>query len=167
METEALDGKSRAAEPRDPRVERIAVFARVLDDSIRIPGVKRRIGLDPFLGLVPGIGDWAGAALSTGVLVEAARLGASRATLIRMAGNVALEAVAGAVPLFGDLFDAAWKANVRNVRLLERQLSDPARLERSSRALGVGLAVGLAVLSMGLAAAGLWITLRLARIAGF
>ena len=91
-----------------------------MDEGLRIPGTQRRIGLDPIFGLVPGVGDAAGAILATAILVEAVRRDITRFALVRMAANVALDALLGAVPVLGDLFDAAWKANLRNLALLER-----------------------------------------------
>jgi hypothetical protein len=93
---------------------------------------------------VPFLGDLAGVLLSSTILVEAARLGASRAVLARMAFNIALEGLVGLIPLAGDVFDAAWKANQRNVRLLGTWLDRPARAERSSKAFLAALLLGLA-----------------------
>jgi uncharacterized iron-regulated membrane protein len=101
------------------------------------------------VGLVPLVGDLVGVILSSTILAEAARLGVGRGVLLRMALNVAIEGVAGAVPLAGDLFDAAWKANQRNVRLLERWMEAPRRAERASVALVAGLALGLLALVVG------------------
>lgn len=89
-----------------------------LDAAFRIPGTQQRIGVDALIGLVPGIGDTVGALLSTYIIVAAARGGASVWTVARMLGNVAVETTLGAVPIVGDLFDAAFKANLRNVALL-------------------------------------------------
>ena len=82
---------------------------------------------------MPLLGDLAGLLQSSTILIEAARLGASRSLLARMAFNVALEGVLGAIPLAGDVFDAAWKANQRNVRLLGAWLDHPTGAQRSSR----------------------------------
>jgi hypothetical protein len=101
-------------------------LARWLDDSLRLPGTKRRIGLDPILGLVPVLGDTLGLLLSCYIVFEARRLGAPRALLGRMLANVAIETLVGSVPLIGDAFDAGWKANLRNVALLERHVLPPA-----------------------------------------
>lgn len=117
--------------PADPALARVRRLAHLLDDSIRIPGVGR-IGVDPLLGLVPGVGDAAGSVLSLYILVEAARLGASRAVLLRMAVNIGVETLLGAVPALGDLFDAGWKANARNVRLLNDYLERPGATRRAS-----------------------------------
>jgi len=103
-----------------PSFAAVSKLAYWLDAGIRVPGTNMRFGLDPILGLIPGFGDAAGAILAGWILVEAVRLGASRATVLRIAGNVAIDAAVGAVPLLGDIFDFAWKANLRNVALLER-----------------------------------------------
>ena len=99
----------------------IAAFGRFLDSSIRLPG-GFRIGWDGIIGLVPVVGDVAGLGLSGYLVWRAAQLGVSRTTLARMAGNVALETAIGAVPLVGDAFDFVFKANNRNVALLQREL---------------------------------------------
>lgn len=124
---------------------RVRNLARLLDTSIPLPG-GFRIGWDAVLGLVPGLGDGAGALLSTYIVLQAVRLGASREVLVRMVGNVALEALVGAVPFLGDIFDAAFKANVRNVRLLEEHLSAPGTARRASRAWIIGVLVVLLLL---------------------
>jgi hypothetical protein len=97
--------------------------------------------------------------LSSYILGEAARLGASRSVLARMAFNIAVEGIVGLVPFAGDVFDAAWKANQRNVRLLDEWLARPARAERSSRLFV--FALGIAVLA--LAAVSLLLTYSLLR----
>jgi hypothetical protein len=117
----------------------VRALAKLLDEAIRLPGTNIRVGLDAVLGLIPGAGDVAGALLSAVVLVRAAGLGAPSPVLARMVGNVAIDALVGAVPLLGDLFDIGWKANTRNVRLLERYLETPAAATRSSRAVVAGL----------------------------
>ena len=91
--------------------------------SGRIPGTRYRVGLDGLVGLIPGVGDAAGALLSTYILYEAMRLGAPRRVLLRMAANIALESVVGALPVVGDLFDVAWQANTKNVALLQAALA--------------------------------------------
>lgn len=124
--------------------ERLAFLAWLLDSSIPIPGTRLTVGLDALVGLVPFIGDLIGVAASSYILAEANRLGVSRAVLARMALNVAVEGVLGIVPFFGDLFDAGWKANQKNVRLLTAWAERPHRTERSSRAFVVLLVLGLA-----------------------
>ena len=133
----------------DTSLERIRRLAWLLDNSLPIPGTRWRIGLDPLLGLVPGLGDLIGAALSGWILVEGDRLGADRATLLRMLWNVLVETVIGVVPLLGDLFDAGWKANARNVALLERHLATPGLQRRQDRWFVGVLVTGLLLGTMG------------------
>jgi len=120
--------------------------ARLLDDALPIPGTAWRIGLDPLLGLVPGVGDALGALASAYVVLLAIRAGAPAAVAARMIVNLLVDAVVGAVPALGDLFDFGWKANVRNLALLEAWVAEPARTRRLSRALSLAfLAVAMAV----------------------
>ena len=155
-----------ARETSSRRLAALARFAELLDSGIRIPGTQLRFGLDPLIGLIPGIGDAAGAVLAGWILVEAIRLGASRATLVRIAGNIALDAGVGAVPLIGDIFDFAWKANVRNVTLLERHLRDPARAMRADRSFVAFVIGGITVVTLGLFALAAVLTIRLLRVLG-
>jgi hypothetical protein len=104
--------------PEHPRFRRIRFLSTLMDQSIRLP-TGYRIGIDPFLGLIPGIGDGLGAAVSCYLIYQAARLGLPKRILARMFGNVLIEAAAGTFPLIGDIFDAVWKANIRNFRLVE------------------------------------------------
>jgi hypothetical protein len=126
--------------------ERLRFLAWLLDSSIPIPGTRLTVGLDFLVGLVPVIGDLIGVLASSLILVEASRMGVPRSVLSRMALNVAVEGVVGMVPFLGDVFDAGWKANQRNVRLLDQWLSEPRRAQRSSRLLVAGLVLGLAAL---------------------
>lgn len=141
----------------EKRLRSVRALARLLDEAVRIPGLGTRVGLDAVLGLVPGIGDALGAALSGWVIVVAARLGAPPAILARMAGNAALDALVGSVPLLGDLFDVGWRANMRNVALLERWLQRPREARAASAAIVVALLVALAAIVAGV----LWLVARL------
>jgi hypothetical protein len=111
------------ADVDEAAIQRMRFVARVLDDSIRIPGIGVRVGLDPLLGIVPGGGDVVAGALSLYVVVESARLGVSWTTLVRMLANVAVDAAAGFVPIVGDVFDVFWKANRKNFELALDDLS--------------------------------------------
>ncbi|WP_331254736.1 DUF4112 domain-containing protein [Methylobacterium currus] len=109
---------------------RLDLLAHLLDTAILLPG-NRRIGLDAIVGLIPVIGDAITTAISSYIVWEARRLGAPRWLIARMAANVAIDGVVGAVPLIGDLFDAAFKANRRNVQLLRRHLERSGALKPS------------------------------------
>jgi hypothetical protein len=130
------------------RLERLRRLAVLLDDSIPVPGTDYRIGLDALLGLLPGAGDLAGGAFSLYILLQAARMGVPRPLLARMGWNLVVDVAVGAVPLLGDLFDAGFKANMRNLALLERHVDRPVASARSSRRFVALLAmlVGLCVI---------------------
>ena len=148
-------GNVRSVERADTRAtrERLRQVAWLLDSSIPIPGTRFTVGLDALIGLLPFLGDLAGVVLSTWILGEAARLGAPKSVLMRMSFNVGLEGLVGIVPFAGDAFDAAFKANQRNVRLLEAWLEEPRRTARSSRLLGAAIVAGAVLLVLGLALA--------------
>ena len=121
-------------ETLDPaRVERLRRLAGLLDDSIPIPGTRFRVGVESIIGLIPGAGDLAGGAFSLYILLQAARMGVPRPLLVRMGTNLVIDVVVGAVPVLGDLFDAGFKANLRNLALLERHADRPVASTRSSR----------------------------------
>ena len=128
----------------------VRALARLLDEAVRLPGTRIGVGLDALIGLIPGFGDLAGGAMSAYVLLTAARLGVPKAVLGRMLVNLGTDALVGAVPLLGDLFDIGFKANSRNVRLLEDALELPAQTRRSS-ALVVG---GVVLAAVAIAAVG-------------
>jgi hypothetical protein len=128
--------------------ERLNWLAWLLDSSIPIPGTRFTIGLEALIGLFPVIGDVVGVFLSSYILKEAAALGVPRSILARMAFNVGVEGLVGMIPFAGDVFDAAFKANQRNVRLLNAWLDRPVEATRASRAFVtvVFLAVGVLLL---------------------
>jgi hypothetical protein len=133
------------SEPADP-LARARALARLLDSSVRVPGTGIRFGADAVIGLIPGLGDIGGAALAGYLVILAQRLGVPRAVVLRMLANVAVDTLGGTVPLIGDLFDVAFKSNMRNVALLERALERPAATTRTSRLMVAGTILGLAVL---------------------
>ncbi len=104
-------------------LHRLKRLSNLLDSRFRVPGTNWRFGLDGIVGLVPGVGDAAGALISLYIVAEAWRLGVRKRTIARMLGNVALDSLFGAVPLAGDLFDFIWKSNARSLRLAERDLT--------------------------------------------
>jgi len=125
------------------RQQQLEKISRFMDSSIRLPG-GYRIGWDGIIGLIPGIGDVVGMAISSYILVSAIRLGASRSTVVRMIGNIGTETVLGAVPLLGDVFDLIFKANSRNMKILQSQQLDPAVTHRKSL---VGLSIVLLIVA--------------------
>lgn len=89
----------------------------LLDESIPLPG-GYRIGLDGFLGLIPGVGDFIGGLLSSVLIYKANQIGVPRMVLMRMIINMLIDSTVGTIPVFGDIFDFVWKANKRNAKLL-------------------------------------------------
>lgn len=140
-------------------VQRLQRLARLWDSGFHIPGTRLAFGLDPLVGLVPGIGDAAGALVSGYIVLEAARLGTPAVTLLRMLLNIAIDALVGSIPVAGDLFDFAWKANLKNVALIEHHVADPHGARRASRAWIVAVVAALVlVAALGIAAG--WLVLR-------
>jgi NAD/NADP transhydrogenase beta subunit len=109
------------------RDENLDLLSRVLDSWFRIPGTSIRFGLDGIIGLIPGVGDILAGLASCIIILAAWARGAPYVTIARMLVNLALDVIIGTVPLFGDIFDIAWKANRRNYALLTRHLEQPHR----------------------------------------
>ena len=118
--------------------------AQLLDSAFLIPGTSYRVGLDPILGLFPGLGDLVSPLFTIGILWQARELSIPRVILLRMIFNVAIDSLLGAVPLLGDLFDFAWKANTMNLALLERHATEERAATAGDWAF-VGLMVALLV----------------------
>lgn len=137
--------------PKVASLQRLRRFSHLLDNVIPILGTKYRIGLDPILGLLPGGGDFVGTALSAYIVIEAARLGLPKATLGRMVFNILLEGLVGIIPVLGDLFDFAWKANIQNIALLEAHLNELHKSEKVNRWFIFLLVAGLLIFGVGLA----------------
>jgi hypothetical protein len=117
----------------DRRLARLQRMSWWLDEVIRVPGTRIRIGLDPILGLIPGLGDVVGGFLSAAIVMESLRRGVPRSTVVRIVTNIILDTTIGAVPVLGDLFDFAWKSNRRNLDLLERHVVHPSKAQHSDR----------------------------------
>ena len=126
-------------------LERLRWLGNLLDNSIPVPGTGFRFGLDTVIGLVPGIGDLIGGALSLYIVLEAARLGVPRVLLVRMGYNVAVDALVGSVPVLGDLFDAGYKANLRNLALVQEHVRLPGDSRKATRRFTALVVVGLVV----------------------
>ncbi|SEB76566.1 DUF4112 domain-containing protein [Terriglobus roseus] len=119
------------------------LLSHLLDDFLRIPGTQIRFGLDGIVGLIPGVGDIIGAMASWIIILAAWLRGVPRVTLARMLANVAIETIIGTVPVLGDAFDIAWKANRRNFALLERSMGAVPHYT-ADPALGTGFGAGAA-----------------------
>ena len=146
--------------PRDPAtaatLARLQRLSTLLDRAIVIPGTGVRIGLDPIIGLIPGFGDLTTAAVSVYLIAEAARLGVPKSTLVRMVANVAVDSFGGSVPLVGDVFDAAWRSNSKNVELLTRHIERPVETHRASKLAVVGAVVAVLAVSIAALALTVW-----------
>ena len=109
---------------RDKTLQRLETL---LDEAFRIPGTQFRFGIDGIIGLVPGLGDVLAGLLSAVIPLAAWTRGVPYITLARMATNLGIGVLVGTIPIFGDIFDIAWKPNRRNYRLLQRHLGEPRR----------------------------------------
>jgi hypothetical protein len=139
------DGEALPARSRAEIEQSLEQLSRWMDGLFRIPGTSWRFGLDGLVGLVPGVGDTLTTLVSFYVLAAGVRYRVPKVTLLRMAANVGVDYLLGAVPLLGDLFDFAWKSNQKNIELLrERAAVSPAEA-RSGRA-GDWLFLGLLML---------------------
>ena len=114
MEQDALIGDETATSPAVRRVNKVG---ELLDSGVRIPGTNVTVGLDPILGIVPGVGDAVATGISLYIVFEAFRAGISQEVLLLMILNVAVDAVIGSVPVLGTVFDAFWKANEWNASI--------------------------------------------------
>ncbi|MDP2358300.1 MAG: DUF4112 domain-containing protein [Beijerinckiaceae bacterium] len=129
--TEALD----TALPRDAAAThaRLDALARVMDSAVRVPGTNVTLGLDALLGLVPIAGNIATTLISSYLILEARRLGVSKFTLMRMMGNVGVDSIISAIPLAGNIGDVFFKANRRNLALLQKSLQAQQRISTTGR----------------------------------
>jgi hypothetical protein len=123
-----LLGRLTAGMSHQERLSQVQFLARIMDEQFIIPGTGIRFGWDSILGLFPGVGDAITSAISLLIVHHARQTGASRIVLARMLANIGVDFLIGAVPLVGDAFDLAWKANRKNARLLEQHLRASAGL---------------------------------------
>jgi hypothetical protein len=131
--------------PNDPALVALRKWATLLDAAFRVPGTTFRFGLDAIIGLIPGAGDIGTMFFSVMILLHSVRLRIPKVVIGRMLVNSALDMLAGTVPLLGDLFDAGYKANLRNMALLERHAHPGIPPSRSDYVF-VGGAIGLLML---------------------
>jgi hypothetical protein len=141
------------------------VLAYLLDNAVRIPGTSVRIGLDPLIGLIPGLGDAIAGAAGAVILLLAGRQQVPKIVLVRMSLNIALNSVLGAIPVVGDLFSAWFKSNIRNLDLLERHSVPGGQSTASDWAFVIALIATIVILMGSVLFAVIWVLQRLWQIA--
>jgi len=151
-ETSALAPAELAA--RTARLERLA---RLMDRAVSVPGTRIGFGMDPIIGLIPGVGDAVASAVAVWIVLEAARLGVPQATLLRMLSNVAVDTFGGTVPIAGDLWDVAWRANMKNVALVRAHVESPVAARRASKLVVAGVVTGVVLLGAAAIAVSVWL----------
>jgi hypothetical protein len=144
-------------------LERYRRLAHALDAKWRIPGIGVRFGYDAVIGLFPGIGDALAALIGSYGLYVGWRLGAPPVVLLRMLLNLGMETVVGTLPVLGDAFDIAFRADLRNVALLDRWRDRPGEIRRRSRWLLVGVAAALLAIVTSTIGGILWLLDQLLR----
>ena len=137
---EVIDGTSRAERfhAAEARLHRVT---HLMDELVRIPGTKQRVGLDPIIGLIPIVGDVTAAAVGGWVILEAARFGIPRVALARMIVNLTVDLAIGLIPFIGDVFDIVSRSNSANLAIFRRHALDPDATSTDHRAFFVGLAL--------------------------
>ncbi len=136
-------------------------LAKILDTTVKIPGTPFYLGLDPLLGLIPGIGDMIANLIGTVILVLAARLHVPQVVMMRMSLNLLINGTIGAIPILGDLFSIWFRSHARNADLLRRAATQPYRETQQARLYVAGIIGGTVVLLLLAIAAVLWIVVKL------
>lgn len=129
------------------KFERLAWW---LDSSVRVPGTSYRVGIDGFLGLLPGVGDFTGLVISSSIMLYAVKMDVPFFVVLRMALNIILEMIVGVVPVLGDIFDFVFKSNLRNVNLLREFVDQPSEVNRRSMMTVLGIAAVASVFFLGI-----------------
>jgi len=132
----------------DARFEQLRRWSTLLDDVFRIPGTNIRFGWDPVVGLIPGLGELASPLFTAAILAQSWRMRIPRIVLVRMVLNAAIDAALSLVPVLGNLADIGWRANRRNMRLLERHAVAGLPARRGDRLFVFGVLAALALLAM-------------------
>jgi len=156
MDSATRDDSERAARERR-ELERLRALARLFDQAFAIPGTRFRFGIDALFGLVPGLGDLAGAVVAAYALQVARHLRAPGAIQLHMLANIAIDALIGTIPLIGDLFDFVFKAQTRNLALLDAWVASPQRTARRSRLALLLVPLLIFVVFVALTVLGVWV----------
>ncbi|WP_152426489.1 DUF4112 domain-containing protein [Cesiribacter andamanensis] len=141
-----------------PSMQFIERIAGLMDSRFQLPGTRFRFGLDPIIGLIPVVGDVAGFAVSGALILYMIRFGASRELVFKMLGNAVLDATIGSIPLIGWVFDASYKANKRNIRLLKEHYH-----EGKHQGSGTGMLITVALILLVLLVLLIWGLVALSR----
>jgi hypothetical protein len=152
---------SDSAHQREALVETAELLAKILDTSIKIPGTPISVGLDPLLGLIPGVGDMMANLIGTAILVLAARLHVPEIVLARMSLNLLINGAIGAIPIVGDIFSIWFKSHARNAQLLRRAAGQPYRETWQAWLYMVCIIGGTVMLLLLTIGAVLWIVIHL------
>jgi len=136
-------------------------LAKILDTTVKIPGTPFYVGLDPLLGLIPGVGDMIANLIGTVILILAARLRVPRVVIIRMSLNLLINGTVGAIPILGDLFSIWFRSHARNAELLRRAATHPYRETQQARLYVAAIIIGTVVLLLVAIAAVLWVVVKL------
>ena len=137
------------------------LLAKILDTTVKIPGTPFYIGLDPLLGLIPGVGDVLASLIGTVILILAARLDVPQIVITRMSVNLLINGTIGAIPILGDLFSVWFRSHARNAELLRRAATQPYRETQQARLYVAGIIAGTVVLLVLAIVAVLWIVMKL------
>jgi hypothetical protein len=138
-------------------LDRLRALTRLMDQAFGVPGTKWRFGLDALMGLVPGLGDIAGGVIAVYALHVARQLGAPGVIQLHMLSNIALDASIGTIPVIGDLFDFAFKAQTRNLALLDEWLQTPHDATKRSKRGLVMVPLAIVVVFATLTILGIWL----------
>jgi hypothetical protein len=137
------------------------LLARILDTTIKIPGTPFYLGLDPLLGLIPGLGDILANLIGTVILILAARLEVPRIVMARMSLNLLINGTIGAIPIFGDLFSLWFRSHARNAVLLREAAAKPDRTNHQDWLYVAGIIGGTIVLLLLAIAAVMWLVVKI------
>ncbi|MBE9028378.1 DUF4112 domain-containing protein [filamentous cyanobacterium LEGE 11480] len=141
-----METQSRTPQKHIAALRRIRLATKLLEGVIPVPGTGKKVGVDPIIGLFTGGGDSIGFIMSAYILLESLRFKLPKATLIKMLGNVATDAIVGAVPFLGDVFDFFWQSNTKNLKLLEAHLDNPQPQTAADKGFVILVFVALVIL---------------------
>ena len=161
-QTPRFPSESSSSDPQREAMLATAEFlAKILDTTVKIPGTPFYVGLDPLLGLIPGIGDMVANLIGTVILILAARLRVPQIVIARMSVNLLINGTVGAIPIFGDLFSIWFRSHARNAELLRRAATQPYRETQQAKLYIAAIIIGTVILLLAAIAAVLWAVVKL------